>query len=234
MSSLPGRARAVLLLVTTASLALVAPTATATQTPTTTTSVSVETTPAGPTAGPSARLPAGSTAPSASAPPAAPQTLGLPPRDTWLADVSAVTDEATAYLAARLPDPSVRAAVVLDIDNTALQTQYAPGHATPQVLALAQQARADGAAVFFVTSRPEILRPLTLHVLRQNGYPVDGLFMRGWLDFGPDAERKTRARAEIERRGFTVVANVGNSDSDLVGGHAERTFKLPDYDGRLV
>ena len=38
---------------------------------------------------------------------------------------------------------------------------------------------------------------------------------------------KSRERARIERRGYTIVANVGDQDSDLAGGHAERAFKLP-------
>ena len=48
-----------------------------------------------------------------------------------------------------------------------------------------------------------------------------------------DDALKTAARTEIERRGYRIVANIGNNDTDLTGGHADRTFKLPDYDGRL-
>ena len=44
---------------------------------------------------------------------------------------------------------------------------------------------------------------------------------------------KTGKRAEIEARGYTIIANIGNSPTDLVGGHAERTVKLPDYNGKL-
>jgi hypothetical protein len=50
----------------------------------------------------------------------------------------------------------------------------------------------------------------------------------------PDQALKTAARTAIENRGYTIVANIGNSVSDLAGGHAERTFKLPDYDGQLA
>jgi hypothetical protein len=82
-------------------------------------------------------------------------SLALPAYQTWLTDVSAVTGQAQRYLDARLPDPSVRAAIVLDIDNTSLQTAYRPGltsPATPGVLAVAQQAADAGGAVFFVTA----------------------------------------------------------------------------------
>ena len=43
----------------------------------------------------------------------------------------------------------------------------------------------------------------------------------------PVSEHKTRARADIESHGFAIIANVGDQESDLVGGHAERTFKIP-------
>jgi HAD superfamily, subfamily IIIB (Acid phosphatase) len=148
----------------------------------------------------------------------------LPPYTTWIEDVTGVADEAADYLDDRLPDAAVKPAIVLDIDNTALQTQYRPGLASPAtgpILEVARQARADGAAVFFVTARPEILRLQT----QAN--------MRPWFDTRSDQALKTDARTAIEQQGYTIVANIGNNDSDLAGGHAERTFKLPDYDGRL-
>lgn len=160
----------------------------------------------------------------------------LPPYATWSAEVKAVTDRASAYLATRVPDRSIRAAVVLDIDNTALETAYHDGNptpATPTVLALAKQAQAAGAAVIFVTARPEMLRALTEDNLQQVGYPNGGLWMREPLDFSSNAELKTTARTKIEKTGYTIVASIGNNDSDLVGGHAERTFKLPDHGGQL-
>jgi predicted secreted acid phosphatase len=165
------------------------------------------------------------------------QALALPPYEQWTTEARAVTDEASVYLTSRLPDPSgTPTAIVLDIDNTALQTTYRPGlssPATPGVLELAQQADAAGAAVFFVTARPEILRGQTRANLDRAGYPRDGLYMRGWFDFRSDEALKTANRTAIERQGYTIVANIGNNDHDLAGGHAERTFKLPDYDGQL-
>lgn len=35
------------------------------------------------------------------------------------------------------------------------------------------------------------------------------------------------------RIAYVVRPSIGNSATDLSGGHAERTFKLPDYDGQL-
>ena len=160
----------------------------------------------------------------------------LPPRNTWIQDVTAVTDHASAYLETRLPDRSIKPAIVLDIDNTALETTYTGGitiPATPPVLALAQQAHAAGAAVIFVTARSEIIRPYTEANLDEVGHPNDGLYLRGVLDSSSNQTLKTNARIAIEKAGYTIVASIGNNDSDLGGGHAERTFKLPDYDGRL-
>lgn len=160
----------------------------------------------------------------------------LPSYDTWVSDVTAVTDQASAYLKTRLPAPSIKAAIVLDIDNTALETAYGGGTSTPAtkpVLALAQQAHDAGAAVIFVTARPEILRGATEDNLEEVPYPNDGLHMRGFLKFSDKQTLKTNARTAIEQAGYTIVANIGNNDTDVDGGHAERTFRLPDYNGQL-
>jgi hypothetical protein len=39
---------------------------------------------------------------------------------------------------------------------------------------------------------------------------------------------KTAARRALYREGYTIVANLGDQESDLRGGYAERTFKVPD------
>ena len=41
------------------------------------------------------------------------------------------------------------------------------------------------------------------------------------------AHYKTATRAHIESLGYDIVANFGDQYSDLVGGYADRTFKLP-------
>ena len=38
---------------------------------------------------------------------------------------------------------------------------------------------------------------------------------------------KRGARRKIVRRGYRIIANVGDQRSDLRGGFALRTFKLP-------
>ncbi|MDT0392966.1 HAD family acid phosphatase [Streptomyces dubilierae] len=158
---------------------------------------------------------------------------------TWQKDCQAVMDQALPYLKQRIaaPKPGEKQAVVLDIDNTALETDFGfsyPQPANKPVLEAARYAQERGVAVFFVTARPGIIYSFTEYNLKQSGYRVSGLYVRNFLDlFKNVADYKTAQRVDIERKGYTIIANIGNSATDLSGGHAERTFKLPDYDGQL-
>ncbi|MEE1759930.1 MULTISPECIES: HAD family acid phosphatase [unclassified Streptomyces] len=159
---------------------------------------------------------------------------------TWQKDVKAVIDTATPYIQQRTANTSgQKLAIVFDIDNTTLETHYTPWYQLPTPalkpsLALAKYAKSRGVDVFFVTARPGIIESLTEWNLENVGYPVDGLYVRDLPDlFGEVAAYKTASRADIESDGYTIIANVGNNTTDLVGGHAERTYKLPDYDGLL-
>jgi predicted secreted acid phosphatase len=170
---------------------------------------------------------------------AAAQTSGVD-YGTWQADVKAVIDQALPYVRQRTANGAgQKLAIVFDIDNTTLETYFHPWYElpTPAVqpsLELAKYARSRGVSVFFITARPGIIESETKWNLKTVGYPVDGLYVRDLPDlFDEVSAYKTSKRAEIEAQGYTIIANVGNNDSDLVGGHAERTFKLPDYDGRL-
>jgi HAD superfamily, subfamily IIIB (Acid phosphatase) len=88
-------------------------------------------------------------------------------------------------------------------------------------------------AVFFVTGRRESQRAKTVENLERAEF-------KGWtkLFTRPDGDKeksivpfKSGARAEIEAKdkdmGYTIIANVGDQRSDLAGGHAECTFKVP-------
>ncbi|WP_229873681.1 HAD family acid phosphatase [Streptomyces cirratus] len=159
----------------------------------------------------------------------------------WQRDVAAVVGAARPYVEQRLDSsPSgEKPAIVLDIDNSSLETDFHwfwtnPTPAIAPVLDLTRYANARGVAVFFVTARPGILYSLTERNLTSVGYPVSGLYVRDLPNlFSQVSAYKTAKRAEIENRGYTIIANIGNNESDLVGGHAERTFKLPDYGGKL-
>jgi hypothetical protein len=87
-------------------------------------------------------------------------------------------------------------------------------------------------AVFFITGRIQIakIKEATEKNLDQAGYhDWDGLYLRDPSTLGrPVAEIKTAARIDIESRlGYTIIANIGDQESDLAGGHAERRFKVP-------
>lgn len=159
--------------------------------------------------------------------------------DTWQRDCRAVMDQALPYLKQRIADtgPGEKQAIVLDIDNTALETDFGfsfPQPANEPVLEVARYAEERGVDLFFVTARPGIIHSPTEWNLDQAGYESSGLYVRGFLDlFKNVADYKTAQRVAIERKGYTIIANIGNSPTDLSGGHAEKTFKLPDYDGRL-
>ena len=104
----------------------------------------------------------------------------------------------------------------------------ARAEAIKPVLALARHARERGVAVFFLTGRPERMRAATEQNLRAAGYEWTGVLLK------PDAlttksavEFKAPERKKLVEEGYTIVVNIGDQTSDLDGGFAERTFKLP-------
>jgi len=182
---------------------------------------------------------AATASPANSATATATATAGKVDYGTWQKDCQTVMDQALPYLQARIADarPGEKQAIVFDVDNTTLQTDLGfsiPQAANKPVLNVAQYAQAHGVALFFVTARPGIIEEPTEWNLEHDGYRVSGLYVRGFLDLFKDvAAYKTAQRADIENHGYTIIANIGNSATDLSGGHAEKTFKLPDYDGQL-
>ncbi|MEU9029592.1 HAD family acid phosphatase [Streptomyces sp. NPDC048383] len=184
--------------------------------------------------------PAAASAVTASAPGGNAAILGID-YATWQRDVAAVIDAARPAIEQRIAASPAgeKPALVLDIDNSSLETDFHwfwtfPTPAIGKVRELTRYANDRGVAIFFVTARPGILHSLTEHNLKAVGYPVSGLYVRDLPDlFHEVSTYKTGKRAEIEARGYTIIANIGNKQSDLVGGHAERTVKLPDYDGKL-
>ncbi|MEU9038801.1 HAD family acid phosphatase [Streptomyces sp. NPDC048352] len=182
-----------------------------------------------------APVPAASSAPGGNA-----AILGID-YTAWQRDVAAVIDAARPAIEQRIAASPAgeRPAIVLDIDNSSLETDFHwfwtfPTPAIEKVRALTRYANDRGVAIFFVTARPGIVYSLTERNLKSVGYPVSGLYVRDLPAlFEQVSAYKTAKRAEIEARGYTIIANIGNNESDLVGGHAERTVKLPDYGGKL-
>ena len=136
-------------------------------------------------------------------------------------------------------------AIVLDIDETSLSNYQglvasnftAAGLVGPAVsgtgtgieptLRLYRDARSRRIAVFFITGRPSAIQSITETNLRNVGYD------QGWnaVLFKPGGTGveafKSSARAVIQRQGYDIVVNLGDQESDLDGGHADRAFKLP-------
>ncbi|MFD7027271.1 HAD family acid phosphatase [Streptomyces sp. NPDC059917] len=160
---------------------------------------------------------------------------------TWQRDVAVAIDAVRPAIEQRIAAAPAgeKPAIVLDIDNSSLETDFhwfwtSPTPAIAKVRDLTRYANDRGVAIFFVTARPGIVYSFTERNLKAVGYPVSGLYVRDLPAlFTEVSAYKTAKRAEIEARGYTIIANIGNNQSDLVGGHAERTVKLPDYDGKL-
>jgi hypothetical protein len=122
---------------------------------------------------------------------------------------------------------------------------------------LVNTAEREGYAVFFLTGRPATQEAATLGNLTADGIGVDagypkpttlsdgedGLFTKPAVADYPDYLKtacandpngscttihyKSATRAHIESLGYDIVANFGDQFSDLQGGFADRTFKMP-------
>jgi len=107
--------------------------------------------------------------------------------------------------------------------------QLGVDEAIAPTLALYRSAIAAKVAVFFITGRPENQRAATERNLARVGYTgYSKLYMTpDGSHFASAADFKAPVRAQIEQQGYTIVANMGDQPSDLAGGHAEKTFQLP-------
>jgi predicted secreted acid phosphatase len=159
-------------------------------------------------------------------------------------DTRATNARALTALRRRLDER--RPVLVLDVDDTALSsyaclrevdfvragTNCGAAGDMPVIastLRLYRFARRHGVSVVFLTGRAATLRAATEANLRAAGYTGRWrLIMRAAEERGMTALRyKTRERRALARRGRRIVVNVGDQRSDLRGGWAGRTFKLP-------
>ncbi|MFI9200444.1 HAD family acid phosphatase [Streptomyces sp. NPDC053048] len=105
---------------------------------------------------------------------------------------------------------------------------------------LVNWAKSKGIEVFYVTGRGEHQREWSARNLKNVGYkPVadrDHFFLKNkqnppaYLECGAKCttvEYKSGTRKYIESKGYDIVANFGDQYSDLAGGYADRTYKLP-------
>ncbi len=170
----------------------------------------------------------------------------------WTRTITRQYDRARKYVKAWLKDnPKPRRrkpAVVLDIDDTALSWYFCakelsppfgsglPGcavssllRAIPQARSFYNYVRARGVTVFFITGRPEGLRPQTTESLKDARYRGKLRIYLKPSSYTKDSVigYKAGARKTITRRGYRILVNVGDQQSDLKGGYSKKTYKLP-------
>jgi predicted secreted acid phosphatase len=172
----------------------------------------------------------------------------------YQSDLNSQVSKARQYLAQRITENNQKTnkqklAVVLDIDETTLSNypfmkQHGFGgtleefdnNLNQQVLpeikpmkVFYQFAKQNNVAVFFVTGRCPNVKRATISNLKKSGY-------NHWQEiyFKPQNYQqssvipyKASIRKKITNEGYTVVESIGDQDSDLKGGYAEQTFKLP-------
>jgi len=170
----------------------------------------------------------------------------------WNRAVKKQATKAKAYLIRRTHGKHAarKPALVLDIDETSLDNYPClnrsggiPYSAVPYavcvvaydapaikpVRSLFRLAKHLRVKVFFITGRPEAIRAGTLQNLKAAGYTgrYELILQPAGYNDPSTVPYKSGARKQIERRGFTIIANVGDQQSDLKGGYSERTYKLP-------
>ncbi|MGH8963472.1 MAG: HAD family acid phosphatase [Jatrophihabitantaceae bacterium] len=177
-------------------------------------------------------------------------------------EMAGIERDAARYLShakARGHHPRAQKAILLDVDDTTLNTfsyeiysnfVYNPTSnaafvnsgvfpAVPGMPSLVTWANSHGYAVFYLTGRPGTQQAGTVSNLQNVGYPTvdtSKLFLKDytsdtWLSpCAPSCstiQYKSLTRAHIESLGYDIVANFGDQYSDLSGGYADNTFKLP-------
>lgn len=165
-------------------------------------------------------------------------------------DLAAVAVEAQAWVEQRGAKRASgeRLAVVFDLDETllsnwphlsAMDFGYIPASwdqwvqdgkapAIEPVREVYRTARRLGIDVVFITGRRERDRAGTEKNLRA----IDCADYAAFICKADDSKEstgkfKTDARAKLEAEGRVIIANLGDQESDLTGGHAEKVFKLP-------
>jgi predicted secreted acid phosphatase len=91
-------------------------------------------------------------------------------------------------------------------------------------------ARELGVAVFFITGRPETpeMRVATEKNLRAAGYEQwAGVLLKPTTQKLTTVQYKSGERQRITEQGYAVLASIGDQQSDLDGGFAERGFLVP-------
>ncbi len=161
-------------------------------------------------------------------------------------DVACVADSIRRYLnSIQLP---CNAAVVFDVDDTVIcsfdysqdnnfgynpktfhKWEKTPKKAIPAMLELYHFIQSKGITIFFVTGRRENRRKATEQNLKSAGFTSwQGIYLQPEDDNANSIMPfKSAARRQIEEQGYSIVANIGDQESDLLGGYALKAFKVP-------
>jgi predicted secreted acid phosphatase len=166
-------------------------------------------------------------------------------------DLTKVAVKAGKHLAKRVARPvkeGEKRAIVLDIDETTLTNLthitandfgYVPEVwnrwvATGQARAIVpvqlvyDVAVQNKVAVFFITGRGPADAPGTEKNLRETGYTTwERIYYKPAEHTGTAKAYKTGIRRQLTEEGYTILLNIGDQESDLAGGFAEATYKLP-------
>ncbi|MCK5076630.1 MAG: HAD family acid phosphatase [Calditrichia bacterium] len=146
----------------------------------------------------------------------------------------------------------VKYAVVMDIDETTLSNLefelrygfgFAPGiwhewimeanaKAIPASKKFFDWALKNKIAIFFVTGRRAVTDkieddPTAINLKKEGFTGYKKLYLKPKTGKIITIEYKSSARKEIMEMGYTIIANIGDQWSDLEGGYAKKSFKLP-------
>ncbi|MBX3167952.1 MAG: HAD family acid phosphatase [Candidatus Eremiobacteraeota bacterium] len=164
-------------------------------------------------------------------------------------EVTYVANRAKDYLEVRLQAPvDGKPAIVFDIDETCLSNfpymdeydfafQNGPWNAwidkaiAPPLegsLDLYKYARSKSLAVIFISGRNQMQRLQTENNLRQAGFEDWAeLILKDIGSTQTTVAFKSDNRKRLVQAGYNILVNIGDQDSDLQGGYAESTFKIP-------
>ncbi len=165
-------------------------------------------------------------------------------------DLTAVSEQANQWIEQRVAQKGAeeKLGLVLDIDETSLLNLghmremdfgYVPAlwdawvaegtaPAIKPVRRVFETARRLDVTVFFITGRKESDLPGTEKNLAAAGFGDYHVLLCKPANYpGPTAQFKASERHRLEKAGWTIIANIGDQQSDLDGGAAEKTFKLP-------
>jgi len=171
----------------------------------------------------------------------------------YLHDIKVIINDLRKHIEETLAsDKYTKPAIVFDIDETLLSNyqaekemgfNFSPRYwrywvnmskapAIEPVKILYDFAVSKELTVFIITGRKVSVRQQTVRNLKQEGYShwTNLFFREKWDEKKTAQQYKTAIRKQLsEQDEYQIIANLGDQESDLAGGYAVRTFKLPNY-----